>query len=228
MLPYARWQSQRQSESPLSIHDVGETAQMSFITIDGPNASGKTTLAEALSEELQRRQLSVVLTREPTDSPLGRMVREFEGTLTGRSYACLVAADRHFHVSEIIRPALSTGAIVISTRYIESSLVLQHMDGVPRQFVWAIHEDLEIPDLSVHLRVAPHILQERLRQRPSHSRFEAAANSSARECQEYEEVTELLMNDGRFKVFAIDYSEKSIADAVVLILSRAKIPGEIA
>lgn len=196
---------------------------MYFITIEGPNGSGKTTLAEAVSEELRRRRRIVVPTSEPTNSALGKMVRELEGSLSGRAYACLVAADRHFHVATTIEPNLATGAIVISDRYIESSLVLQYIDGVPRPFIMALHEGITIPDMSVHLRVDPGILADRLRQRRGHSRFEALPDSSRREFEAYEEVADLLREDERFTVLTIDYSHRSVPDAVALIVSSLPI-----
>ena len=102
-----------------------------LITLEGGEGSGKTTQANALAKHLEGRGHSVCLTREPGGTALGRAVqrllRESEGglTLTPLAELLLFEADRAQHVSEVIRPALAAGKIVVCDRFTDSSLAYQ-------------------------------------------------------------------------------------------------------
>lgn len=100
-----------------------------FITIEGPEGAGKTSQAERLRAALARRGQEVLLTREPGGTPLGERIREL---LLGRGLAVDPRADallfnaaRAQLVAEVIRPALTRGALVISTRYADSTIAYQ-------------------------------------------------------------------------------------------------------
>lgn len=88
-----------------------------------------------------------------------------EGTLKGIAYARLIWADRYYHIQQLVLPALSEGKVVISDRYIESSIVLQGFDGVSADQVWELNKDVVIPDVSIILLADDNLLAERLQQR---------------------------------------------------------------
>lgn len=103
-----------------------------FITLEGPEGSGKTTAARHLVEWLTMRGISAVLTREPGGTSLGDEIRKIvlhhrgvADDLDPRTDALLFAAQRAQHVSRIIRPALERGAWVISARFADSSMAYQ-------------------------------------------------------------------------------------------------------
>ncbi len=96
-----------------------------FVVFDGPNGVGKTTLVNEVATQLRQQGYNVLATKEPTRSPLGQFVRNAEEKCRGKTLAYLVAADRQFHLEQEILPALDRGMIVLSDRYIPSSLVLQ-------------------------------------------------------------------------------------------------------
>jgi dTMP kinase len=99
-----------------------------FVSFEGPDASGKTTLARLVAERLRAEERDVVLTREPGGTELGERVRELvlhSGHVAPWAEAALFAAARAQHVSEVIRPALDRGAIVLCDRYVDSSLAYQ-------------------------------------------------------------------------------------------------------
>ena len=102
-----------------------------FITLEGPDGSGKSSLATRLAAVLRARGLNVVATREPGSTPLGERIRsivldtEPKIDRTGRADALLFAAARTQHVDEVIRPALDRGAIVLCDRYADSSMAYQ-------------------------------------------------------------------------------------------------------
>ncbi|NJO56688.1 MAG: dTMP kinase, partial [Rhodospirillales bacterium] len=128
-----------------------------FITVDGPNGSGKTTIAETLAKTLELRRHEVFLTKQPSDLPIGRLLRTAQETCSGRVLAYLVAADRFDHIEQEIAPQLGCGRIVISARYVESSLALQALDGLTKDRIWQLNSEVPIPNLSVVLRANPEV-----------------------------------------------------------------------
>lgn len=104
-----------------------------FIVLEGGEGAGKSTQLVRLGERLAERGAEIVRTFEPGATALGKEIRalthHFDGPLDSRAEALLMAADRAQHVAEVVRPALERGAIVLSDRYVPSSLVYQ---GVAR------------------------------------------------------------------------------------------------
>lgn len=104
-----------------------------FISFEGVDGVGKTTQVERLRAYLAARGREVVVTREPGGTVLGAAIRAMllhgvEGAradIAPRAEALLFAADRAQHVAETIRPALERGAVVITDRYLDSSLAYQ-------------------------------------------------------------------------------------------------------
>ena len=116
-----------------------------FITIEGPDGSGKSSLLAGLSTALRAAGCDVVATREPGSTPFGELVRRMvldpdpPIDRTGRADALLFAASRAQHVDEVIRPALARGAIVVCDRYADSSLAYQGAgSGVPMDELRAV------------------------------------------------------------------------------------------
>jgi dTMP kinase len=131
-----------------------------FVTIEGIDRSGKTTQARRLAEALGAEAL---LVREPGGTPAGERIRDLLKdpaiTLSPRTEALLFAAARAELVATVIRPALEQGRVVVSDRYLDSSLAYQgHARGLGEDEVrrlndWAT-EGL-VPDLTVLLRIDP-------------------------------------------------------------------------
>lgn len=142
-----------------------------FITVEGPNGVGKSTFIKRL-EEMLLSEYMVFLTREPSNSNFGNYVRKNEEMLEGEAYAYLIAADRCYHLKNFIVPELNKGKIVISDRYIESSLVLQEYDGVKIDDIWRLNCNFIVPDLSIILLASEEILKCRLLERNELTRFE--------------------------------------------------------
>jgi dTMP kinase len=100
-----------------------------FISLEGGEGAGKSTQVRALAEELKRRGLDVLVTREPGGSDGAEKIRELlldkDGQWDAEAETLLFAAARADHVSKTLAPALDAGRWVLSDRYIESSLAYQ-------------------------------------------------------------------------------------------------------
>jgi len=132
-----------------------------FIVLEGIDGSGTTTQLDRLAAHLTARGRRVHTTREPSQGPIGRLLREIllgghrlpDGTpLDGLAMALLFAADRRDHLTREIEPALAAGLDVISDRYLLSSLAYQAQEA-DRAWVTGLARDLRVPDLTVLLDV---------------------------------------------------------------------------
>lgn len=143
-----------------------------LVAFDGPNGVGKTTIIDKLYSKLIKDGHIVKKTKEPTESVLGRFVREKSEIITGDSLACLVAADRYKHIREEIIPLLEKKNIVLCDRYILSSYILQGMDGVGESFIYNLNSNIVMPDIQFALIASTDLIQIRLNKRNDLTRFE--------------------------------------------------------
>lgn len=105
-----------------------------FVTFEGGEGTGKSTQIRMLADRLRRRGVDVLVTREPGGSPGAEAVRHVILSGAAEEYgtrmeAILFAAARNDHVEEIIRPALTSGAVVLCDRFMDSSRVYQGITG---------------------------------------------------------------------------------------------------
>ncbi|MEU8434389.1 dTMP kinase [Streptomyces sp. NPDC029216] len=146
-----------------------------FIALEGGDGAGKSTQAEALADWIRSKGHEVVVTREPGATPVGKRLRSIlldvsSAGLSNRAEALLYAADRAEHVDTVVRPALERGAVVISDRYIDSSVAYQGAgrDLSPTEIArisrWAT--DGLVPNLTVLLDVSPETARERFTEAP--------------------------------------------------------------
>jgi dTMP kinase len=135
-----------------------------FITIEGPDGSGKTTLSRRLAERLEAVGIDTVLTREPGGTALGDRIRAIllevgadRHELDAATDALLFSAARARHVEEVILPALRRGQVVISARYADSTIAYQgHGGGLPIETLRAIQHMATgglVPDLTILLDI---------------------------------------------------------------------------
>lgn len=101
-----------------------------FITFEGPDGSGKSTIIKKVYERLVNDGFDIVLTREPGGTPIAEKIRDIildnsNIALDARTEALLYAASRRQHLVEKIRPALKEGKIVLCDRFLDSSLAYQ-------------------------------------------------------------------------------------------------------
>jgi dTMP kinase len=142
-----------------------------FITIEGGEGAGKTTLIHALAQKAQQLGHEVMITREPGGIPIAEAIREIilqkENTaMDARTEALLYAAARRQHLAEKVMPALQRNAIVICDRFVDSSLAYQgYARGLGIDAVWDINRFATegcMPDLTLYLDLDPEIGLERI------------------------------------------------------------------
>ncbi|ANN17243.1 dTMP kinase [Amycolatopsis orientalis] len=167
-----------------------------LVTLDGPGGVGKTTVAALVAARLSDTGHCVHATSQPSRSTLGEIARHGTDTYQDMALACLCAADRHHQLATEILPALDAGAVVVCDRYLPSSLVLQGLDGIPSDTVWALNQGAYRPDLALVLTGDPVVIDQRLRARGGHSRFERATDNSRLETAGYQHASRFLHAQG--------------------------------
>ena len=150
-----------------------------LVAVDGPNGVGKSTLIGAVEIKMKLLGYRVYTTKEPTNTELGKFVRKFSENHFGTSLACLVAADRYEHIVSELVPELQKGSLVITDRYILSSLILQQMDGVNSTFIFDINAEIIKPDLQVAVFADEKILRKTLAELNTLTRFEKGNQSNS-------------------------------------------------
>jgi dTMP kinase len=156
-----------------------------FITLEGPDGSGKTTQAQLLVEWLRDQGHDVLLTREPGGSEIGNQIRDVlhdsdNAAMDPRTEFLLYSASRAQHVSELILPSLAVGKLVVSDRYADSSLAYQgYGRGLDLEMLQKITDFATQglkPDLTLYFDIAPgEGLQRRLISGEEWNRMDAEA-----------------------------------------------------
>lgn len=144
-----------------------------FITIEGIDGCGKSTLAQNLTAALTQRGASVLLTKEPGGSELGKILRQIlqeqKEPVCDKTEYLLFAADRAQHYKQIIKPALEQGKIVISDRWADSSVAYQgYGRGLDIEIIQTINAwatEKITPDLVLYIHIDAQTALTRIKQR---------------------------------------------------------------
>lgn len=142
-----------------------------FITIEGCEGSGKTTILKKLCAEFKEKNIKFFATREPGGSKISEQIRNVilnvENTkMDYMTEALLYAASRRQHLEEIVKPALNGGAIVLCDRYLDSSLAYQgYARGLGIDEVYAINMYATsgfLPELTIYIDIPVEVGLERI------------------------------------------------------------------
>jgi dTMP kinase len=172
-----------------------------FIVIEGIDGAGKSTQAKLLARWFEEKGYEAVLTKEPTDTAFGKLIRKLvltggkEGIIDGarishEAEALLFAADRAEHVAKLIRPSIEAGKIVISDRYFYSSLAYQWARGLDLEWLIDLNRFAPRPDLVLLLDLPPKESMKRLRGRKIKSEFDKIFELQRRVRENYLKLTE--------------------------------------
>lgn len=155
-----------------------------FITFEGGEGSGKSTQCALLCQALQTAGAEVLQTREPGGTPLAERIRELvissAGQMEGITEALLMFAARKEHVEQAIRPALEQGQIVVSDRYVDSSMAYQgfgrEVGEMAIETLFALTCADILPDITFLLDIRPEegLKRAKARKQNANDGFEAA------------------------------------------------------
>lgn len=144
-----------------------------FITFEGPEGAGKTTIISMISKELDKQGLHILHTREPGGIEIAEKIRSVildksHTAMDPRTEALLYAAARRQHLVEKVEPALENGKIVLCDRFIDSSLAYQgYARGLGVDEVFSINQfaiERKMPDLTLYFDIDPEIGLNRINQ----------------------------------------------------------------
>ena len=164
-----------------------------FIAFEGIDGTGKSTQIQLLADYLRSRDLEVVETREPTDGPCGRRIRELyadRGSCTPEEELDLFIQDRKQHVAEVITPALASGKAVLTDRYYYSTAAYQGAAGCNPDRIFSANSFAPVPDMVLLLTMDPEISIQRIEQ----SRCET--------CNDFEQLEQLKKVSNLFAGFS--------------------------
>ena len=187
-----------------------------FICIEGLDGCGKTTQAKLLAKKLKKSH-NAVYTAEPSRGKIGTYIRKSylygEKRLSSVLEALLFAADRIEHVENEVIPALNEGRLVISDRYVYSSLAYQGAAGLSLDWIEKVNEHALQPDLAVFIDVNPETVMNRLK--PKKSVMETLDTQ-----KKVREIYLKFVEDGRLTRINGDKSEKEVAKEVYKVVTK--------
>lgn len=151
-----------------------------FITFEGGECSGKTTIIQELCKRLEEKGISYISTREPGGIDIAEQIRSIildvkNTAMTEETEALLYAASRMQHLKERVIPAIQRGDIVICDRFLDSSLAYQGyarnlgMDAILKVNHFALEH---LPDLTLFIDVKPEVALKRLANRNKSDRLD--------------------------------------------------------
>lgn len=141
-----------------------------FISVEGGDGSGKSTQLANIREYLEGRGIDALFIREPGGTSIGEKIRDIlldpaNSEMCAMTEALLYAASRAQIVSEVIKPALASGKLVICDRFVDSSIAYQAYGRQMGDAIWDINKyavDFAMPDYTFFLDINPHIALDRI------------------------------------------------------------------
>lgn len=192
-----------------------------YISIDGPNFSGKSTLVDKLSKEFTKLNLAhLIVGGIDKNNSLGELIHN-----SGRLYKSnpvvnklLIAAEKHFTYSQKIQPLLSNGVAVISDRYLITCLAYDFLYDTDPNFTWSLYEKLPKANFLYALTAPVEILIDRMRLRTEQSHTELMFSRET-ELQAFERATTFLQSK-QLNISIIDTSKLELEQIVNNILNQ--------
>ena len=203
-----------------------------FIVLEGIDGSGTTTQMSLLARELERRGLGVETTHEPSQGPVGRLLRQLlvdaktDCHIAWGTMALLFAADRVDHVARTLLPAIERGRIVICDRYDLSSLIYQSLTApeTANSLSWirVLNREAIRPDLTLVLDVPAEIAAERRQMRGGVQEVYETSELQRQLADAYAQAATFVPDD---TLIHLDGSAApgAVAESVILAVSRSGI-----
>lgn len=196
-----------------------------FISFEGIDGSGKSTITQEIYDYFKKKQVDVMLTREPGGNQIAEKIRDLildinNNTMDDRTEALLYAASRRQHLVEKILPAMDQGTLVICDRFVDSSIAYQ---GYGRQIgakevldinLFAI--DTHMPDMTFFLDVDIETGLSRVSERTEQDRLETAGNAFFQRV--YDGYQEIIKDNDRIIVINGDNTIENISNEIIAII----------
>ena len=193
-----------------------------FIVLEGLDGAGTTTQLDRLAARVRALGLPVFTTREPSDGPLGHLLRQAlagrlvlpagRGPLSAETLALMFAADRMDHLNAQVNPALAAGSVVICDRYVLSSLAYQGAT-VPMEWVNELNRAATLPDLTLFIEVDADTAARRRQQRGTPSELYEEDDLQRRIAAQYRKAIRLREQEEKIvRVAGVDGIE-AVTDA---------------
>ena len=188
-----------------------------FICVEGLDGCGKTTQTKLLVRKLRKIGWDAVYTAEPSRGKIGQFIKKYCLHGEKRTFpiveALLFAADRFEHVEREVIPALNEGKIVVSDRYVYSSLAYQGATGLDLKWIEMINEHAIRPDLAIFVDVEPEAVIKRLKPKKSVMENLETQRKVREVYVKFVEKGELVRMDG-------NKSTKEVADDILKVVLR--------
>ena len=188
-----------------------------FICVEGLDGCGKTTQTKLLVRKLRKIGWDAVYTAEPSRGKIGQFIKKYCLHGEKRTFpiveALLFAADRFEHVEREVIPALNEGKVVVSDRYVYSSLAYQGATGLDLKWIEMINEHAIRPDLAIFVDVEPEAVIKRLKQKKSVMENLETQRKVREVYVKFVEKGELVRIDG-------NKSTEEVADDVLKVVLR--------
>lgn len=200
-----------------------------FIVLEGLDGAGTTTQTERLASALRADGHAVLTTREPSDGPVGTMLRQAltgrlglpqgRGPLAPETLALLFAADRTDHLHARVLPALEEGKVVLCDRYVLSSLAYQGA-SLPMAWVDTVNAHAVSPDLTLFVGVDPKVAAKRRAVRGAPAELFEADEAQRRIAKQY--LKAITLREKRERIVRIDgeLSVAAVTDACLVEVRR--------
>ena len=188
-----------------------------FICVEGLDGCGKTTQTKLLVRKLRKMGWDAVYTAEPSRGKIGQFIKKYCLHGEKRTFpiveALLFVADRFEHVEREVIPALNEGKIVVSDRYVYSSLAYQGATGLDLKWIEMINEHAIRPDLAIFVDVEPEAVIKRLKPKKSVMENLETQRKVREVYVKFVEKGELVRIDG-------NKSTREVADDVLKVVLR--------
>ena len=188
-----------------------------FICVEGLDGCGKTTQTKLLVRKLGKMGWDAVYTAEPSRGKIGQFIQKYCLHGEKRTFpiveALLFAADRFEHVEREVIPALNEGKVVVSDRYVYSSLAYQGATGLDLKWIEMINDHAIRPDLAIFVDVEPEAVIKRLK--PKKSVMENLETQ-----RKVREVYVKFVEKGKLVRIDGNKSTKEVADDILKVVLR--------
>ncbi len=186
-----------------------------FVCIEGIDASGKTTHARRLVRNLRQKGFDAVYTTEPSPGEIGKFIRRYilqrKNRVSTVVEALLFAVDRVDHLEKRIKPALRQRKIVVSDRYVFSSLAYQGAAGLDLNWIEEINKSALSPDLAIYIDVPPEVVVRRRKRNRS-------VMENLHTQKKVRQVYMRLVKNGRLEMIDGNRPKDAVAEDVLVVV----------